>query len=253
MLQAYLRSLKKDGEVLRKRKFPVTPDGLTSVLAYLGRDDIYALRDRAGLLMAFFFLLRSSEYCDESRSVEAGMCLRAADVEFYQGDQVVSVTKEWRQQGCSWDSLHITVVDRVVVHIRASKTDPGVGTKRIRHLTHKPLCPVIEMVRYCRAFGYERVHPDTVLFKGLKRSRVSTLCQMSGVATGLDMQRLSSHSLRIGGATALYAAGHAVTTIQREGRWRSEAWRLYIWESFQLLPTLSSDMASSPVGTLAAM
>ena len=38
---------------------------------------------------------------------------------------------------------------------------------------------------------------------------------------GLDPSRFDSHSLRIGGATALRAHGVAADTVQRAGRWRS--------------------------------
>ncbi len=38
---------------------------------------------------------------------------------------------------------------------------------------------------------------------------------------GLDPTRFDSHSLRIGGATALRAHGVAADRIQRAGRWRS--------------------------------
>ncbi len=40
-----------------------------------------------------------------------------------------------------------------------------------------------------------------------------------------------SHSLRIGGATALYRAGHDIEKIKRFGRWTSSAVHSYRWGS----------------------
>ena len=43
--------------------------------------------------------------------------------------------------------------------------------------------------------------------------------------------RYGSHSLRIGGATALYNATHDVEYVKRFGRWSSNSFSLYLWES----------------------
>lgn len=45
---------------------------------------------------------------------------------------------------------------------------------------------------------------------------------------GLDVARIKSHSLRIGGATDLYQQGHSECYIKAMGRWRSNAYKGYI-------------------------
>ena len=47
-------------------------------------------------------------------------------------------------------------------------------------------------------------------------------------AAGFSSQEYSGHSFRCGGATDLYDAGCRRHIIQRHGRWRSEAWTLYV-------------------------
>ena len=55
-------------------------------------------------------------------------------------------------------------------------------------------------------------------------------------AIGLDPKLYSGHSLRRGGATALLRAGVAPEFIQLQGRWRSDAYKLYLeWSSDRLL------------------
>ena len=44
----------------------------------------------------------------------------------------------------------------------------------------------------------------------------------------LDPNRYSTHSLRIGGASALAAAGHPDWFIKKMGRWKSLAFLMYI-------------------------
>lgn len=54
-------------------------------------------------------------------------------------------------------------------------------------------------------------------------------------ATDIDPMRFGLHSLRIGGATALLAAGCPRTVIQSMGRWSSDVYRLYARSSLPQL------------------
>ncbi len=57
------------------------------------------------------------------------------------------------------------------------------------------------------------------------------LLALCAAAVGVPPEAMGSHSLRIGGATALYRAGHDIETIKRFGRWTSSAVHSYLWES----------------------
>jgi integrase len=46
---------------------------------------------------------------------------------------------------------------------------------------------------------------------------------------GLPPQQVSGHSFRRGGATFAFAIGVTETLIQRQGGWRSDSYKDYIW------------------------
>jgi hypothetical protein len=47
-------------------------------------------------------------------------------------------------------------------------------------------------------------------------------------AVGEEPSEFGTHSLRIGGATAMFAAGATPTVIRTMGRWSSDCYRLYV-------------------------
>ena len=53
------------------------------------------------------------------------------------------------------------------------------------------------------------------------------------VAVGESPEGYSTHSLRIGGATALFAQGANETVIRTMGRWSSDLHRLYVRACFE--------------------
>ena len=62
-----------------------------------------------------------------------------------------------------------------------------------------------------------------------RRIRRGVLC----VAVGEDPLDFGAHSLRIGGATALFAAGADPLHIRTMGRWSSDCYRLYVRACFE--------------------
>ena len=65
----------------------------------------------------------------------------------------------------------------------------------------------------------------------------------SAVAEGMDPNYLGPHSLRIGGASALYAAFSGTALVQRWGRWNSDAYQVYLWEARDMAQGVASSMA----------
>lgn len=72
----------------------------------------------------------------------------------------------------------------------------------------------------------------------LSSSMLSRAIKRCATRFGLDPSRFDSHSLRIGGATALRAYGVAPDAVQRAGRWRS----LPVSLSYPALSTAEQDM-----------
>ena len=62
----------------------------------------------------------------------------------------------------------------------------------------------------------------------LRTSHLRDLIRVMMVGEGEDPSEFGTHSLRIGGATALFAAGADETVIRTMGRWSSDCYRLYV-------------------------
>ena len=57
------------------------------------------------------------------------------------------------------------------------------------------------------------------------------MIQEAAATANIPKERIATHSLRIGGASALFDAGFSVALIQRWGGWASDAFQAYLWES----------------------
>ena len=73
------------------------------------------------------------------------------------------------------------------------------------------------------------------------------------LAIGEDPAQFGTHSLRIGGATALFAAGAKYeTAIRTMGRWASDIHRIYVRACFEQCCSWSAKAGSAIVSDLAA-
>ena len=91
------------------------------------------------------------------------------------------------------------------------------------------MCPVSALLAYLAV----RLSRGQHLFvwedgKPLSRSEFGHLLKKTLEAAGLETSRYSGHSLRIGAATSAAAAGVPDHLIKVLGRWRSEAFQLYV-------------------------
>lgn len=178
---------------------------------------------RSVVTVAFFGLLRSSEYCCPSpSSFVASNALMVSNV---------------------------TIINRQMafIKIKVSKTDPfrTGGVVRLAAINSQ-VCPVKCLIQFLS------VHPNymTPLFtfhngSFLTRSRLQAV-----LATALPrLQQVNTHSFRIGGASAAASAGIPDYIIQDLGRWRSDAFRRYLRLSNESLASYQSRMAgiSHPV------
>ena len=61
---------------------------------------------------------------------------------------------------------------------------------------------------------------------------------------------MGAHSLRFGGATALWAAFGDSALVQRWGRWRSDAFHGYLWEGRDNAKGIVEKMLATKVSVL---
>ena len=74
---------------------------------------------------------------------------------------------------------------------------------------------------------------DPATNKPLQTSYINMMVKAMMRLIGEDADEFGSHSLRIGGATALFAAGANETVIRTMGRWSSDIHRLYVRACFE--------------------
>ena len=87
----------------------------------------------------------------------------------------------------------------------------------------------------------------------ITRDQVRRYLQRAGLALGIPASATGLHSLRSGGASAIYNATDGnVPLVKRLGRWASDAFEGYIWEDSRLTKGLSSKMLSAPWTTNSA-
>ena len=144
---------------------------------------------------------------------------------------------------------HVSVVDgRLVVHIPESKVDQERrGSFHARDGTGGPLC----LVGLWRAYfaAHPRAGPDSPAFvfldgRAVTDDAINGLIKSVAAARGADPLLYSSHSMRAGGASALYAAGADIALLIREGRWASiEGLLKYL----RMDPTAAAHFAGSMV------
>ena len=154
---------------------------------------------------------------------------------------------------------HFAVADEVVLWFKSSKADQkGAGQARNHYRSNDPdgICPVWAAECYNKWFperlsGKEAHLPLARWADGspIKRERIQELLQRAAVLEGYPADRFKSHSLRIGGATALYHCFQDTELVKRWGRWNSGAFHQYLWEANEDAQGVSEAMAKS-VATL---
>lgn len=121
-------------------------------------------------------------------------------------------------------------VEAVVIHFRGSKTDQeGLGSiRRLQKSGDSVLCPVRAawaLWKHAQVDDEPLCSPHAGLC--LSSRAMSRAIKKGAAALGLDPTHFGTHSLRSGGATALFEAGISDTAIKQQGRWRSNCFQMY--------------------------
>ena len=169
--------------------------------------------------MAYFFLWRRSEYL----AVDGAAAEHAVAV----GDVAFLDSRD--DHATRFEDISI-----VQVHIRGSKTDQA---RRGVHLRIGPtgadwLCPVAAawtLLQHASTLNLPRhaklcsIDSTSTLSCDILTKKIKA----AAAACGEDPSEYSTHSLRSGGATALFRGGVPDLAIQKMGRWASDAFKNY--------------------------
>ena len=234
-IAATMKGLKKaSGASIQKR--PVTPQMLIFLAERVRASGSLRKRYTLGLaVMAFFFMLRGSEYSAISPgSFDGEKIIRRKDT-------------RWKRNGKYIN--HFWLADEVEIHIRSSKTDQiGAGAFRAMKISGETLCVVKAMQEiYALGLTLEDSAPLAMMPDGvtITRDMISELLKEAAEELGEPIDEFSSHSLRRGGATALYSKGYSREEIMYMGRWKSDVWLRYAKMTQEKLSSASKDIATA--------
>ena len=229
-----LRGLaRRDGA--RPRKLPTTARMMLGIRA---KYDPERNADHAAiwfaLAVAWFYLMRVGEYA-WSNGWDHDKVLCGADV-------------AGRLAGAP--SSNLSEADELIVWFKASKVDQlKAGEARNHYRTGTQLCPVAAAANLQRHFP-ERFTVDRHLplcrwqnGNPIKREQLQEVLEQAAREEGLPPEQMRTHSLRIGGATALYHIYQDVELIKRFGRWSSNAFHRYLWEANEMTRGVAAGMA----------
>ena len=129
--------------------------------------------------------------------------------------------------------------------IKQSKTDPfRQGIHVFLGKTEAAVCPVQAIIRY---IGVRRSDPGPLFIRssGVPLTRTFLVSELKVALRSLkvDESLYNGHSFRIGAATTAAQQGLQDSLIQTLGRWRSEAYKIYIKLPREQLAAVSRTLA----------
>ena len=193
------------------------------------------------IVVAFFFLLRVSEFAaQDSHHMEKFILLRS------------SVTFRKNTHVCEWYEKP----DEVELFIRGSKTDQEMqGCVRCHFKSGSELCPVDALVQWFSLTEGSKIPASAPLFSVpvgktgswsvITRADVSDLIKRAAVDCGIPKSLIGTHSIRISGATHLLLCGCHPLVVQIIGRWRSQCFLRYQRYWSELMHGVPAHMAGS--------
>lgn len=189
---------------------------------------------RAALAVAFQGLLRASEFTDQAHNTTRETLMRGDLVELSAKRLVIMMQpcKNMLHLGgktcplvIGAGGLHIDAVREVNNMLQVDSTD-----ERMR--------------------GATPLFRDPTTGRPLQYQEINEWVKALMASVGEPEAQFSSHSLRIGGATALFAQGANETVIRTMGRWSSDMYRLYVRACFEQCCEWTAAAGSAQVSDL---
>ena len=216
--------------VAGERTLPITVDFILFAIGLFGQFSApqnYVLV--VAMVLAFTCLLRSCEYVGKYK-------LLGQDVTFEflppASGQIVFVSaSDYR----TLSSMARSSLCGVVIHNAAAKNDPSGEGYRFHYarqrFSGRAAFDIVEILFDWAVAARLRPSDPFLSYRqcwALSYSRFNTAIKFVATSMKLDASRYSTHSLRIGGASVLAAAGLPDYFIQVIGRWKSLAFLSYI-------------------------
>ena len=196
--------------------------------------------------IAWFFMLRMGEYLEKTPSES-----KRRDYPQRHPLQMNEIEPLCQGKKVDW-SLD---VDEIAIYISGSKTDwLNQGMVRSHNsippgATNDHLCPVKGLKRLweiCPAKFHrnnDRIFASWKSGRPIKPDSILATLRLAVFEQGMNPSAFSLHSLRAGGATALYRATGNIELVARMGRWETSSISAYLWESHEIMRGLGRLMA----------
>lgn len=228
-----------------ERKQPITTQMLHQMRHRMNRSDDEGKLLWNSIVLGFFFLDRSSELWgpvkhDKTMGTERAHCVKAHNV----------ILRDERGKPITIGTPGAFSVEIVYESHKGDRIGQGVTVRHYRS-DDQTLCPV-SAAQECLSVRARWIQNGRTLGPYLTSISKTTTIQKHAVAMvikdtahsmGLKKQDYSTHSLRIGGACALLAAGKSDLVIRLMGRWSSWCFTVYT----RLRPGMIRDAARSMI------
>ena len=212
MLKGLRRILGSEPTAIRRG---VAPQALRKAMDLLLDKTVPAHANiRAALATAFQGLLRSAEYC----GTKGKLMLTRADIVQIDDDKMVIMMHPCKN-----------------MHHLGGKTCPlviGGGGKHIDAVAEVKNMLEVDP-RDASAADSTPLFRDPSTNQPIAYDAMLAIVKRLMAAVGENPDHFGTHSLRIGGATALFAGGASETVIRTMGRWSSDLHRLYVRACFE--------------------
>jgi hypothetical protein len=251
--------------LMSKEVIPAQLRGLSAELLLLA-----IRRLHLAMLFGIFFLLRKSEFLDETPVRGAGGAAAAADGA---AGAATSRTKKSTAQRrfvvfydeanreIPYERIGITRASRIMFDVHRGKSDQfGKGRFNSHSRQASGTCLVTLMEEYFRDTRDKyKVKETDPIFQGGDLPRLTSdglkqAMRLVAERLGLPADRISAHSLRYGGATLMASAGFPEFIIAQYGGWveGSESLKVYIRPTRETIDSVSRHMASGGNATAEA-
>ena len=216
------------------KTMPFTVEMIMAAQTYLDQSSVEGYMTVCAMKIAYCCLLRKSEYILQAKTKHH---LRGRTVMFVHhlpnGTEVTVTADRAFSCGLSSDTLAEIVIDVLSAKNDAMGSGHRLAFKRVKvagRPVGQPFDLAEDMWRYAVWARPTEDGPFFVYRNSIRLSYHSYTKNIKMTATRLGFadKFFSTHSLRIGGASALAAAGVRDSTIQLMGRWKSLAFLMYI-------------------------
>ncbi len=213
-------------------------------------------KGKARLPISIDILSRLRESWQARATQDSAMLWAAASLcffGFFRSGELTTPSESGYDEGAHL-SFHDVSVDNLAepqvlqVRVKASKTDPfRTGVDVFVGRTNCNKCPVAAVLAYMVMRG-SNPGPLFIFSNGKPLTRARFVSEVKDALTraGVDSTCYSGHSFRSGAATTAVKRGLGDATIKMLGRWRSNAYQVYVKTPRDQLAKMSAILSKEP-------